>query len=65
MVHLMPFEYRHEKYLNIFNEVCVMLALYAYMFFRQSFEPNYTIGKVFKGIYMLNFGVNICKLLYF
>jgi hypothetical protein len=60
----MPFEDKYRCYIEIFNEVCVMLVTYDYMFFCQSFEPNETMGKAFKSIYVLNFAGNILKIAY-
>jgi hypothetical protein len=42
-----------------------MLTVYTYMFFKNSSEPNDTMGVVFKGIYILNFGVNIIYVILF
>jgi hypothetical protein len=35
------------------------------MFFKNSSEPNDTMGEVFKGIYIVNFGVNILYVILF
>jgi hypothetical protein len=61
----MPFENESQNFMEIFNEVCVMLITYVYMYFKQSFEPNYIIGIAFKSIYIMNFAVNLLKVMWF
>jgi hypothetical protein len=60
----MPFGDKYQNYINIFNEICNMLITYTYMFFKHSHEPNDSIGLVFIGLYVMNFCVNILKVLY-
>jgi len=61
---VLPFKEMRQNFLEVFNEVCMMMIIYVYMFFKQSFEANYTMGSVFIYLYVLSFTVNLLVILY-
>lgn len=50
--------------MEVFNEVFIQLFTYHYMFFKQSSEPNFTIGYSYIFFYLFNFVVNLKAVLF-
>jgi hypothetical protein len=64
MASVFPFEDKVDNYFEIFGECMVMNITYTYMFFKQSFKANMTMGKVFMFLYVSTFSTNLSRILF-
>ena len=51
------------NYIDTLNEICIILQIYSYMFFKQSFEKNHVMGVAYVVICLGGTIVNILNLL--